>query len=33
MLIAGPSMTEINTLKHQLAENYGMKDLGPAIIQ
>ena len=30
MLIAGSSMTEINRLKQQLAENFEMKDLGPA---
>ena len=30
MLIAGSSMTEINRLKKQLAENFEMKDLGPA---
>jgi len=30
MLIAGYSMTEINRLKQQLAENFEMKDLGPS---
>ena len=30
MLIAGSSMAEINKLKQQLAENFEMKDLGPA---
>jgi hypothetical protein len=30
MLIAGSSVTEINLLMQQLAENFEMKDLGPA---
>ena len=30
MLIAGSSMTELTRLKQQLAENFEMKDLGPA---